>query len=111
MAIVLTFARAVGTAKIVDAIVEALSDTADKASLSTFKSLLTSSLGPGGGSTGDKIDFVYYGKDLLTISVRGKEVGSITSAELRNNLLGIYLGEKTRVPPLRAAFINYFGSK
>lgn len=107
-ALTLTFLRSVGTNAIVNAIVEALMGEGDayKQALSQFKSMLLDAVGTGGVKTADEISFVYDNQDTVAIHVRGKAAGQVASAQLRNNLLDIYIGTKSLVPKLRAAFLE-----
>lgn len=114
LGVVLTFARGVGQATIVDALVSALSKNGDSAaygsSVQTFKTLLTSSIGDKGVQKGEEIAFVWTGKraETLLVLVRGKQVGSIESNELRQKLASIYLGADAVAPDVVSNLKTYF---
>jgi len=97
----LTFVRSVGTSKVVDAIVEALSGKGDKykKSLEDFEKILLDGIGDGGVQNNDVIDFVLKGKSEIGVAVRGKLGGFVNSGELRDKLIEVYTGDKKAVAP------------
>lgn len=108
IAIVLTMVRAVGSGTMVNAIVGALSTTADQAALVTFKSILSGGIGSTGLKPQDILSFSFSGSADMEIFLGDSSAGRIESAPLRSTLLGIYLGENTTlVPKLREDFLKH----
>ena len=97
----LMFARSVGTDKVVNAIVEALSGkgAAYKKELNKFKGVLLEGMGKDGAAKGDVIDFNFNGGASLEIVVRGNSVGTVKSAELKEKLMSVYVNTKKSVAP------------
>ena len=99
-AIVLKFQMAVGTNKVVNAIVDALpgKSKAYKDALSKFQDVLLSGLGENGAKTGDIVEFVFRGSNEIGVGVRGNVAGWIKNSELRSKLMDIYAGSKSVAP-------------
>jgi hypothetical protein len=100
----LEFMRSVGTDKIVDAIISALSGKgkAYQSALEKFRQTLLDAIGANGAAKGDTIDFVLTGRSSneISVGVNGKSFGSIKNAELRQKLVKIYVGAKSVAPEL-----------
>ena len=116
VAIVLNFVRDVATNKVVDAIVEALSASADEvftSVLGNFKTLLVSGIGAGGVKKNDDNEFSLRGKQgtNFEISYRGKVLGTISSSLLREKIVAIYTGSKPLVPDVITYLKSRFSSK
>jgi hypothetical protein len=102
--VVLQFIVSVGTEKVVDAIVEALTNEQEtdeyKAAVAHMKDLLTSNIGKEGIKKTDEIEFVFYGttSDDISVSVKGNWIGGIKQQNLRARLIEIYCGPNSVAP-------------
>jgi len=112
--LLLKFQRAVGTDKVVDALVDALAVEAAPSSekdystkLGQFKNTLLGKIGTGGTQTGDEIEFVFP-KSNAEVGVRLLKAGSdaknskfdfVKSKTLRDKLLDVYLSKEKAVAP------------
>lgn len=114
LGICLKFQRAVGSDKVVDALVEALSTgvSSGEKDYSTkvekFKTTLLGKLGSGGAKTGDEIEFVFP-KSNEEVGLRVISSGSdatkntkfefVKSKALRDRLLDVYLNKEKAIAP------------
>lgn len=106
--VVLHFVRDVGTNKVVDAIVEALLDSASvqeggdtyKASVSSLQTVLLAAIGEAGMKKDDEIEFSFSGAEgtKIGVSVRDNFVASLDDKLLRKKLGLIYAGADAVAP-------------
>jgi glutaredoxin-related protein len=110
LGIVLKFVRHVGTNKVVDAIVEALTLKENETSMShveveeyntslkIFSDLLLSSIGNQGMAKDDEIMFTFYQETNIGVVIQNELKGSVSHSYIKRKLIDIYLGEKAVAP-------------
>jgi hypothetical protein len=100
VAINLSFVRDVETAKVVDAIVEAMSDTGDEfiKALKQFSDILVAAIGSEGMKKNGVLSLVFHSQNSLSVSLNDNFAGMVSNNDIRLKLLDIYLGEKAVAP-------------
>ena len=107
---VLKFDRAVGTEQMVSSFSDALSGVKDKNAVEAFKDVLKKAVGDKGLKLQDELAFAYSG-DRVDVSLNSKNVGSVTSKELKTKLANVYVGPSSVSPELHEVLKKRFVKK
>ena len=100
--IILKMVRSVGQEKMVAAVADSVKPRlkGDAGALSKFESILASGLGADGAKDGMELGFRASG-GKMTISINGKNKGSISSKPLCKAFMGVYIDGKCVAPSLK----------